>query len=213
MKAIYSRISTPNQNHDRQLQNKNDYDFIYLDVISGSVSFKERPEAQKLLSNEKVNYITIAEVTRLGRNLSDILETLQHFTDKGVNIHIENLGLTTLLPDAKPNPTAKLMINLLGTIGEYERELLQERTRQGREIAKAKGKYKGKKRGSDADIKKYKAKHFNDIQKVDYSFKLNNSISATASLTNIPRTRIYRFIEKGLVKRPQQNNENQRKTA
>jgi len=202
MKAIYSRISTPSQKHDRQLQNKNDYDFIYLDIISGSVSFKERPEAQKLLSNDKVNYITIAEVTRLGRNLQDILQTLQHFTDKGVNIHIENLGLTTLLPGGKPNPTAKLMINLLGTIGEYERELLKERTQQGREIAKAKGKYKGKKRGADANISKYKAKHHEAIQKVDYSFKLNNGISATARLTGITRTMIYRFIDKGLVKPP-----------
>ena len=202
MKAIYSRISTPSQNHDRQLRNRSDYDFIYLDVISGATAFAERPEAQKLLNNSKVDYITIAEVTRLGRSLSDILKTLEFFTNKGVNINIENLGLTTLLPDGKANPTAKLIINLLGTIGEYENRLLYERTQQGREIAKAKGRYKGKKPGANADIKKYKAKHFKDIQIVDEMLKANNSISLIERSTGISRTRIYRFMQKGLVRKP-----------
>ena len=213
MKAIYSRISTPSQNHDRQLQNRSDHDFIYLDVISGATPFAERPEAQKLLNNSKVDNITIAEVTRLGRSLSDILQTLEHFTNKGVNINIENLGLTTLLPDGKANPTAKLMINLLGTIGEYERELLQERTQQGREIAKAKGKFKGKKRGAVADLQKYKAKHFSDIQRVDELLKKDIMISSISKATKIPRTRIYRFIEKGLVRQPKHNTGKQTKTA
>ena len=198
MKAIYSRVSTRNQKHERQLKNRNDYDFIYLDEVSGSVPFNKRPSAIDLMNNDKIDYILINEVTRLGRNLNDILNTLQYFTDKKVNIHIENLGLTTLLPDGKPNPTAKLVINMMGSISEYERELIRERTQQGREIAKTKNVFKGRKRGSKAKISEYKLKYRNDIDKVQKLIKDNN-ISTISMATNIPRTRIYRFIEKGLV--------------
>lgn len=199
MKAIYVRISTSNQKTERQLTKRNEFDFVYIDVISGSVPFKERPEAQKLLNNEDIKHITINEVTRLGRNLSDILKTLQHFTATKINIHIENLGLNTMLPNGKQNPTANLMINLLGTIGQYERDLLQERTQQGREIAKAKGLYKGKPRGANADLDKYKAKHFDDINKVKKALEKGLNISETSQITSIPRTRIYRFINKGII--------------
>ena len=205
MKAIYSRISTASQNHQRQLKNANEYDKIFLDVISGAVAFNQRPEAQKLINDNDIDFITIEEVTRLGRSLNDILNTLEYFTNKGVNIHIKNLGLTTLKDNGKPNDIAKLIINLLATIGEYENKLLYERTQQGREIAKAKGKYKGKKPGANADIKKYKAKHFKDIQIVDEMIKANNSISLIQRSTGISRTRIYRFIEKGLVRKPKRN--------
>lgn len=199
MKVIYARISTRNQKFERQIIKQNDFDHIYLDVISGSVPFAERPEAQKLINNESVKQITINEVTRLGRNLSDILNTLQYFTTRKINIHIENLGLNTILPGGKENPTANLMINLLGTIGQYERDLLLERTQQGREIAKAKGLYKGKPRGANADLNKYKAKHFEDINKIQKAFQKGLTISEASQITSIPRTRIYRFIDKSLV--------------
>ena len=198
MKAIYSRVSTKSQSHERQLQSRNDYDLIYLDEVSGSIPFSKRPSAIELMNNDEVDYILIKEITRLGRNLNDILNTLQYFTDKGVNIHIENLGLTTLLPNKKPNPTAKLIIHVMGSIGEYERELINERTQEGREIAKAKKIYKGRKRGSTANIDEYRTKYHSDILKVQKLIK-NNSISTIAEITNIPRTRIYRFIKKGLI--------------
>lgn len=148
MKAIYVRISTANQNIERQLKKEENIK-VYIDVVSGSVPFMERPEALKLMNDETVTCVQIKEVSRLGRNLRDILNTIEMFTAKGVNIYIENQGLYTLLPDGKPNPTANMIVAILGTIAQQEREVLIERTREGTAIAKAKGKYKGRKRGTE----------------------------------------------------------------
>ena len=199
MKIKYVRISTANQNTERQLVNENDFDKVYVDVCSGSVPFAKRPEAIKLLNNEAIKYICVNEVTRLGRNLSDILKTLEYFNNKGVNIFIENLGLQTILPNGDINPTASLVISLLGSIGEYERNLINERTQQGREIAKAKKKYKGRKRGATAKIEDYKLKHQNHIKSVQNQIDRGTPITEISENIGIPRTLIYRYINKKLV--------------
>ena len=193
MKAKYLRISTSNQNLERQLLNEKEFDFIYIDICSGAVPFKERKQACKLLKNKDITHITISEITRLGRSMSDILQTIQHFTDNGVNILIENLGLTTLLPNGKPNDTASLVINIMSSIGQYERALLLERTAQGIAIKKAKGGYKGRKRGAVQDIEKYKETYFKDIEAVKSLLNQGLNISQISRDLDIPRNRIYKF--------------------
>jgi len=193
MKVKYLRISTSNQNLERQLLNEKEFDFIYIDICSGAVPFKERKQACKLLKNKDITHITISEITRLGRSMSDILQTIQHFTDNGVNILIENLGLTTLLPNGKPNDTASLVINIMSSIGQYERALLLERTAQGIAIKKAKGGYKGRKRGAVQDIEKYKETYFKDIEAVKSLLNQGLNISQISKDLDIPRNRIYKF--------------------
>jgi len=193
MKVKYARISTSDQNLERQLLNEKEFDFIYIDICSGAVPFKERKQACKLLKNKDITHITISEITRLGRSMSDILQTIQHFTDNGVNILIENLGLTTLLPNGKPNDTASLVINIMSSIGQYERALLLERTAQGIAIKKAKGGYKGRKRGAVQDIEKYKETYFKDIEAVKSLLNQGLNISQISKDLDIPRNRIYKF--------------------
>ena len=199
MKAKYVRISTSDQNLERQLLNEKEFDFVYIDICSGGVPFKDRKQASKLFKNKKVTYIQIGEITRLGRNMNDILSTIQHFTDNGVNILIENLGLTTLLPNGKPNDTASLVINIMSSIGQYERALLLERTAQGIAIKKAKGGYKGRKRGAVQDIEKYKETYFKDIEAVKSLLNQGLGISQISRDLDIPRNRIYKFKAKKLL--------------
>jgi len=146
MKAIYIRISSSKQNIERQRVIDENVKY-YVDVCSGSIPFAERQSALNLIHDDDVNEVEIKEITRLGRNLTDILKTVDYFTEKKVNIFIENQGLSTLLKNGKKNPNATLLINMLASIGEYERDLLNERVREGVSIAVAKGKYKGKKKG------------------------------------------------------------------
>ena len=199
MKAKYVRISTSDQNYERQLLNEKEFDFVYIDICSGGVPFKDRKQASKLFKNKKVTYIQIGEITRLGRNINDILSTIQHFTDNGVNILIENLGLTTLLPDGKPNETASLVINIMASIGQHERALLKERTAQGIAIKKAKGGYKGRKRGAVQDIEEYKSTYKKDIEAVKSLLHQNYNLSYISNELKIPRSRIYAFKAKKLI--------------
>ena len=199
MKVKYCRVSTANQNLERQLSNEEEFKTVYVDVCSGATSFKDRKQASKLLKNKDITHITISEITRLGRNMNDILATIQHFTDNGVNILIENLGLTTLLPNGKPNDTASLVINIMSSIGQYERALLLERTAQGIAIKKAKGGYKGRKRGAVQDIEKYKETYFKDIEAVKSLLNQGLNISQISKDLDIPRNRIYKFKELKII--------------
>lgn len=150
MKIRYVRISTPNQNMERQLIKQHSKEKLFLDVCSGSISFHDREQGKKLLNevdNAKIKYLSVQAVDRLGRNLIDILETLKYLDDSGVTVKVDSLGIESRIKN-KPNPAFKLITTVMGQIGEMERETMLERQREGIAIAKAKGTYKGRVRGS-----------------------------------------------------------------
>ncbi|WP_405327708.1 recombinase family protein [Leeuwenhoekiella sp. LLG6367-2.1] len=183
MKARYNRISTANQKLERQLAKANEGDTLYNDVISGSVPFGERPQAIKLMyaiANNEVDYITVSSIDRLGRNLLDVLNTVNYFTNNGVNLMVENLGITSLV-DGKPNSTFKLIVSVMANVAEMERETMLERQKEGIAIAKAKGTYKGRVRGSVEDTKDFLAKHKTVIKYL----KQGNSIRLTAEAAKV----------------------------
>ena len=176
MKAIYIRISTANQKFERQMSNEKNVK-TFIDIASGTIPFAERPEALKLMFDTEITNIVVKEVSRLGRNLRDILGTLEFFTAKGIDIYIENQGLHTMLPNGKTNPTALLIISILGTIAVQERELLAERTAEGRAIGKAKGHYKGRVRGTTNGVEKIALKFQRTILYANELVKAGRSIN------------------------------------
>lgn len=180
MKARYIRVSTGNQNTERQLVKKHPNEALFIDVISGAIPFKERPKGKELFDEvEKgtVNYISVHSIDRLGRNLFDILSTLEILYEKKVNLKVDNLGIESLVNE-KPNHAFKLIISVMANIAEMERESLLERQREGIAIAKAKGTYKGRVKGSvesDKDVlERYKSviKHLKNGQSLRNTAKL-----------------------------------------
>lgn len=192
MKAIYTRVSTSRQTPDIQLLTKGD--FYYNDTCSGSISFMERPKAKELLENDKITSIEIREVSRIGRNTADVLKTLEYFNDKKINIYIQNIGLNTLI-EGKVNPIANLIISIFGSIAQQERELLIERVTAGVQIAKAQGKYKGRKRGTTEN---FKVKYKEQIPKIKEL--LNKGVTKTdiAQLHNISRVTLNEIIKRAM---------------
>lgn len=144
MKRIkYNRVSTPEQKLDRQREGWLNSE-LYEDVMSGAIPFKERPQAKRLIKdieNGLIDEVVIHSIDRLGRNLSDILNTIEYLTQKNVNLISEKEGFSTLI-NGKVNPTATLLIGILGTVAQMERERIKERQKEGIEIAKAKGSYR-----------------------------------------------------------------------
>jgi len=200
MKVVYARISTANQNIERQM--KQDGTKVYIDVCSGAIPFAERPDGKKLMKAKDVTTIEVASIDRLGRNLSDILSTLEYFTNKGIDIYINDQGLHTMVGN-KPNPTATMIIQIMASVAEFERKQIKERTAQGREIAKAKGLYKGRKRGAIQAADKTLDKHAEKIQVIQSSINQGKNLLQISKEYNYNRGLIYRLIEKGFVN-PQQ---------
>jgi DNA invertase Pin-like site-specific DNA recombinase len=196
MKVIYARISTANQNAERQM--KKDGRKVFLDVCSGIIPFAKRTEGAKLLKAKDVEQIEVASIDRLGRGLSDILTTLEAFTNKGVDIYIKDQGLHTMV-DGKPNPTATLLIQIMSAIYEFERKIIKERTAEGIAIAKAKKKYTGRPLGAKAKEDEFRLKHAEKIQVIQSSINEGKSINWISLEYKYNRGLIYRLIEKGLV--------------
>lgn len=148
MKVIYGRISTASQNLERQMQKEGK---CFLDVCSGTIPFFERKESNEMLHYVRTNGIKDVytyHVDRLGRNLFDILNTIEVLTKEGINVHIEGLGFSTLDANGNKTQVSTMLLSILGMISEMERNLSRERQAQGIAIARAKNKFKGKPIGS-----------------------------------------------------------------
>jgi DNA invertase Pin-like site-specific DNA recombinase len=178
MKILYIRISTIGQNIDRQ--QKEGFDVVLVDSISGSTPLKERPEGKKLLNlvaSGDVESISIHSIDRLGRNVGEMINNIEHFTSMGVCVISEKEGIKTLNDDGSVNPIAKLLISVLGSIAEFELQRIKERTREGIEKAKAKGTYKGRSVGSNEKPETFwnKAKNQKILKTLNAGYSLRQS--------------------------------------
>ena len=177
MRVKYIRVSTIEQNTDRQEDFKG---LTYKDKCSGSIAFKDRPKASKLLANDDVTEILVHSIDRLGRNTIDIMQTIQDFTSRGINVISEKEGLSTLI-DGKVNPVAKMMIGILGTLAEFELTRIKERQAEGIAKAKTKGVYAGRSAGSSESIDVFIAKE--STKAILKNLRLGESIKRTALLS------------------------------
>ena len=164
----YGRVSTVQQNSSRQTEAFKSHGYVnatnvFIDKVQGNVPFFERENAitlyKKMLECEDSVTLVVCSIDRLGRNLVDILKTIEVFTDQSICIKSLKEGLETI-NNGTENPVAKLIVSVLGSIAEIERNRIRERMMEGISLAKANGKYKGRKVGStalDSDIlKKYR---------------------------------------------------------
>jgi DNA invertase Pin-like site-specific DNA recombinase len=142
MKIGYARQSTTNQkngleNQISQLQ-KNKCEKIFSEEIS-SVANK-RPEFTKALEFcREGDTLLVTSLSRFARSISDLWKNLEIIQRKGADLQILDMNLDT------SSPTGKLLLNLMGSVYQFEREILLERQMVGIAKAKSQGKYKGRK--------------------------------------------------------------------
>lgn len=163
MKVKYIRVSTEEQNTSRQEVNAKEFSKIYIDRVSGSIPFDERREAKRLVADVTAGVISeihVNAIDRLGRSILNILQVVEFLNHNNINLFVENIGMFSLI-DGKPNPSFKMIVSVLGNVGELERTNLLERQRQGIELAKMKGLYKGRLHGTNMSeeqiLTKYKS--------------------------------------------------------
>ena len=196
MRVKYIRVSTIEQNIDRQLD---DSLKTYIDECSGSIAFKDRKEASKLLANDEVNEVLVHSIDRLGSNTIDIMNTIQDFTNRGINVISDKEGLQTII-DGKENPISKMMIGILGTLAEFELSRTKERQAEGIAKAKTKGSYLGRSKGSSESIDVFISK--SSTRAILKYLKMNESISRTAKLSQTSEgsvKKVKRLIKEGLI--------------
>ena len=149
MKVFYVRCSTAEQNEARQLENAKEVNAekIFIDKASGKN--RNREQLKEMLSFVRENdTVYCSDISRIARNTKDLLDIVEKLNNKKVNfVSIkENIDTTT--------PQGKFILTIFGALAELERESILQRQKEGIEIAKAEGKYKGRKR-IDLDQKEF----------------------------------------------------------
>jgi len=137
----YIRVSTVQQNTDRQLLGI-ECDRIYEEKVSAKNA--NRPQLQAMLTNLRAgDHMNVHELSRLARNTKDLLVIVEQILEAGASIqfHKENLRFDA---GKTADPFQKLMLGMLASISTFERDLMLERQKEGIALAKAAGKYKGR---------------------------------------------------------------------
>lgn len=201
MKVGYARVSTTEQNLDRQLEALENAgaEKVYQEKISGK-NTTDRVELKEALQFLREQDILIVEsLDRLGRNYDNIIQIVQELDQKEIGLMVLNLPiLNQELGDPNLQKLIRNMIvQLLSWTAENEREEIKRKQQQGIEIAKKKGHYKGR-------PLKYSANAINPKDRITYQvivskLKLDEPIKKIAEETGVTRDTVYRIKKELLI--------------
>lgn len=139
MKIGYVRVSSEGQNTARQeeLMKRLGVDRVYIDRMGGQSA--DRPELQKMMNYVREGDVVVVEsISRFARNTKDLLELTGQLDSRRVQFISQKENIDT------DTPAGKFMLTVFGAVAELEREYIRQRQREGIEIAKGQGKYKGR---------------------------------------------------------------------
>lgn len=170
--TIYCRISSvgERQNTERQITDLNKYAYsqnievvkVFEEKISGATKNANRTTLNECLSFAKENDIDIvlfSELSRLGRNVLEVIEVVKWFSDNKINAYFQKENLTLLNDNGEVTPTTTILISCLGMVAQIERENIKFRLNSGRELAKSKGVKMGRKVGTVENLNHKKQKY------------------------------------------------------
>lgn len=139
MKIGYVRCSSATQNPERQevLMERLGVDKVYIDMCSGKNM--QRPQLQAMLDfMREGDTIIVESFSRLARSTKDLLEITDVMTEKGVEFISQKETIDT------KTPAGRMLLTILASISQFERECIRERQQEGIELKKARGEYKGR---------------------------------------------------------------------
>lgn len=137
MKYGYARVSTLNQDLESQIQmlQKEGCEKIYFEKFTGTKF--ERPQFQEVLSMlETGDILVVTKLDRFARSAVDAIQTIKLLFEKGIKVHVINMGLI------EDTPTGRLMFNIMSAFAEFERDMIFERTKEGKALAKLRPDFK-----------------------------------------------------------------------
>ena len=137
----YARVSTSSQAKDgNSLEAQEDAlkaagaVHVYSDAYTGTKS--DRPKLNKILDMlQEGDTLAVTKLDRIARNLTQGIDLINNLTNKGVKVHVLNMGLMD------DTPTGKLIRNIMLSFAEFERDIIMERTREGKKIAQKRDGY------------------------------------------------------------------------
>lgn len=151
---------------------------VYQEQVS-SVDLRHREQFAAALDYiREGDTLVVTKLDRLARSMAHLMTILEEMDKKGVHLHILAMNLDT------KSPTGKLMLNVLGSVAQFEREIMIERQMEGIAKAKAEGKYKGRKPTAEAKQEEVKTLHAEGIGPTEIARRLK-----------LGRATVYRILD------------------
>lgn len=200
--TIFARVSsvTDRQNTDRQVEdllkyaksNNFDVQAIFEEKVSGGKKNLDRPVLSECLSyciNNKIDLLCVSEMSRIGRNAFEVLETVKYLIDNKINVYLQKEQITLLDSEGKPSMFAPIMIATLSTCAEIERENIKFRLNSGRLNYIEKGGKLGRNKGSFKSVETKKEEYKQVISLI----KKGTSIRNTATIAKVSVSTVQRI--------------------
>lgn len=186
----YARVSTKGQAHEgnslesqEELLKQNGAEKIYRDSFTGTKT--DRPEFNKLLQQlKKGDTLMVCKLDRFARSMSQGSELVNNLIEKGIKVNILNIGVMD------NTPSSKLIRNIFFSFAEFERDMIIERTQEGKAIAKQKEGFK------EGRPKKYTNKQLDNALSMLTINGGNRSYSEVAELLGISKSTLIRANNK-----------------
>ena len=199
--VIYARVSSTGERQStaRQVADLTQYATtngmavteIFEEHISGAVKNEERPVLCECLDyciSNKIDTLLISELSRLGRNVDEVLANVKRCKDSQLNIYFQKENISIFQPDGSKNPFLNIFISVLGTCAEMEREAIAYRLNSGLKRYKEAGGKVGRKVGSV----KSKEKKQEEYARVLRNLKQGKSIRDTATICGVSISTVFR---------------------
>ena len=184
--VIYARVSSlgDRQSNDRQIedlkllgkQKSYKIEKIYEEHISGAKKNSERPilsECLRYCFSKNIKILLISELSRLGRNVDEVLKNVMLCKEKKLNVYFQKESLSIFDDQGKEHPFLTIFIAILGTVSQMERENIKFRLNSGRELYKRNGGRLGRKVGyrKPEEVKKEQYQGVIKLLKKGYSVR------------------------------------------
>ena len=199
--VIYARVSSTGerQSTSRQVADLTDYAIrngldvvgVYEEHISGAKRNEERAVLTECIGfavGNKVDVVLFSELSRCGRAVWEVLDTIRTLKDNGINAYFQKEGLSLFGPNGKENPYLAVMVSVLGVCAQIERENIAYRLNSGRKLAIERGVKMGRRVGS-VKSREQKQEEYN---KVIRSLRGGKSVRDTAKICGVSVSTVQR---------------------
>lgn len=198
---IYARVSstTDRQSTSRQVEDltsyaeKNDYEIVKVFEEKASGAKDDRPvlaECVKYCLDGKADNLFVSEISRLGRTIKIIVDTIDTLTKAKVNVFIQDVNTNTLLPSGDENPLAEILVVVMGQVATIERKNIANRLHSGREIAKSNGVHFGRKKGQVIKSHEDKEKEYSKVLR---DLRQGLSVAKVAKIHSVSESTVKRL--------------------
>ncbi len=198
--VIYARVSSTNgtQDYTRQVNDLTELvarmnwsvEEVFAEKISGAKKNCDRKALSDMITfvqSHKIDKVLITELSRLGRDTLQVLETLEILNGERISVYIQNYNIETLNEDKTVNPMSQFLITILAEVARMERKTIRERVASGYKNYREAGGKVGRKQGYIKSVEIMREQYAKETQLLKKGYSLRNIAAITSTSINTLR--------------------------